>query len=110
MELTLGAAGQLAMVIVHASLSSDGDVPNELRWLVALMVEDPPAVWPPAVIGSVEGDQQVTIRVGGRSIGNVACPPRWRALATRGDRVVLALRSSDKACGRCWFGALELLD
>ena len=98
------------MVVAHASLSSDGDVPNELRWLVTLMVEDPPAVWPPAVIGSVEGDQQVTIRVGGRSIGNVACSPQWRALASSGDRVVLALRSTDEAGGRCWFGALELLD
>jgi hypothetical protein len=108
-ELTLGVAGRMALVVASEPSAGGDDLPDALRWLVALMVEDPPTVWPPALIGTAVGDpQRIEVHIGERHLGELGCSQEWWELANLSDRIVLVARCGDGPRARRWFGGLEL--
>jgi hypothetical protein len=110
-ELRLDVRGRLALVVCEVRPDTDGDLPGPVSRLVELMVADPPAIWPPPVIGTAtrNGDR-VAVRAGNHELGELACHREWWAAAAHGDTALLVVRCSADANVRCWYGGLEPVD
>ncbi len=73
MELSLAVTGRTALVVVSTDEAENGVVPSAVRWLVSLLVEDPPEVWPPVLVGTVAREgERLCVCVGGRALGETA--------------------------------------
>lgn len=111
MEVRLDVVGRLALVVCEARPDTKGDLPEPVSRLVELMVADPPATWPPPVIGTATRDgDRIAVRAGGHELGELACRREWWAAAAHGDIALLVVRCGADGNMRCWYGALEPVD